>query len=134
MTVKEFNIGDIVFIVYRQHRDDMKYIDRAIKEFINTGRTPISGRIISETLSDDLSYHGSPYYEYYYRVQGEDGKVYETGPFPVYGSSVVLISKKSFLSRLRSRYTDNSKKIAELASENNKIEPILSKAKMLGLC
>lgn len=134
MTVKEFNIGDNVLIIYRQHKDDMKYVDRAIKDFINTGRTPISGTIISATMSDDLSYHGSPYYEYYYQVQGDDGKIYKTGPFATYGPMVVLMSKKSFLSRLKSRYTENDKKIAELTSENNKIRTLLSKVQMIGLC
>ena len=45
----------------------------------------IKGKIISSKQSDDLSYHGSPWYEQIYTALGENGEEYKA----TYGSAVI---------------------------------------------
>ena len=72
---QKFNIQDKVYILPILSKNDYKSLDRAVKEFGETGNFPLRGIITKVWQSDDLSYHGSPLYETYYNIRGEDGKL-----------------------------------------------------------
>lgn len=132
MVNKQFNIGDEVYILHRNKSNDYKYVGRAIRDFIASGSLPESGVITDCWQSDDLSHHGSPYYETYYKVRSKSGKVYSTGP-SYGGCGVELISKKSFILSINDRYKNNINKINELNTENVALKRLLDKARMIGM-
>ena len=74
----------------------------------------IRGTIIKSEMSDDLSYHGSPWYEYYYTVVGENGREY----FGRYGS--YFKTEEGYIGYLESYIVDNEKQILKLEKENRK--------------
>ena len=80
----------------------------------------IIGTIQSSKTSDDLSYHGSPWYEQIYEVIGEDGKQY----IGTYGRGVIgnsfFRTKEDHISVLKHRINENEQEILKLKEKNNK--------------
>lgn len=78
----------------------------------------ISGIITSSKESEDLSYHGSPYFEQIYKVLGEDGKEY----YGTYGNGLVgnaffrtIADHTAYLESVISR---NNQQIENLENKN----------------
>jgi len=82
----------------------------------------IIGTIQSSKTSDDLSYHGSPWYEQIYEVLGQDEKTY----IGCYGRG--LIGNSYFrtiddnINVLKSRITDNEQEILKIQEKNKDYE------------
>lgn len=80
----------------------------------------IIGTIQSSKTSDDLSYHGSPWYEQIYEVLGEDGKRY----IGTYGRGLIgnsfFRTKEDHISVLKHRINKNEQEILKLKEKNDK--------------
>ena len=94
----------------------------------------IYGIIKSSRTSDDLSYHGSSWYEQIYDVLGEDGKIY----IGTYGRGLIgnsfFRTKEDHIKILKGKISDNMKKIINLKEKNdNYIQEINDLEKILEL-
>lgn len=82
----------------------------------------IIGTIQSSKISDDLSYHGSPWYEQIYEVLGQDGKTY----IGCYGSGLIgnsyFRTVDDHINVLKSRITDNKQEILKIQEKNKDYE------------
>lgn len=80
------------------------------------------GTIESSKESDDLSYHGSPWYEQIYTVVDENGKKY----VGCYGSGLLgnsyFRTKEDHIKVLETRIKWNDEKIAEIQIQNEKYQ------------
>ena len=87
----------------------------------------IVGIVQSSKTSDDLSYHGSPWYEQIYEVLGEDGNIQRGN----YGSGWIgnsfFRTKKDHISILKSRITNNQQEILKLQEKNDRYFREISK-------
>ena len=112
---KELNIGDEVLI--------FKYITewglhQDYEHFIK-------GIIVKSEISDDLSYHGSPWYKMNYTVLGEDGKKYFGNyKHPHLGNSFFM-TKEDYIHFLKRKIELNKEKIFEINIENQKYQEII---------
>ena len=117
---KELNIGDEVLI--------FKYITewglhQDYEHFIK-------GIIVKSEISDDLSYHGSPWYKMNYTVLGEDGKKYFGNyKHPHLGNSFFM-TKEDYIYYLKNKLINNKEKILEITTENKKIQEIINSIQM----
>ena len=79
----------------------------------------IIGTVQSSKTSDDLSYHGSPWYEQIYEVLGEDGNLY----IGTYGRGLIgnsfFRTKEDHISVLMRRINNNEQEISKLKEKNN---------------
>lgn len=133
---QKFNIQDKVYILPILSKNDYKSLDRAVKEFGETGNFPLRGIITKVWQSDDLSYHGSPLYETYYNIRGEDGKLYTTKvePYDTYfDGKARVVTHKQFINAVYRKLTANMEKIKELESNNQRYRNLVDKAKMAGI-
>ena len=84
----------------------------------------ISGVIKSSEISDDLSYHGSPWYVQIYEVLGEDGKIYKGS----YGSASGVAGNYFFRTKtghiqfLKNRIKNNKKEILKIQRMNEQYQ------------
>ena len=99
--------GTEVLIFSENKNNDSKILEK---------KKSIKGVIISSKKSEDLSYHGSPWYEQIYTVLGDNGKTYEA----TYGSANSLIGNVYILT-----VDHYIKYINHLIEENNKIFSLL---------
>lgn len=80
------------------------------------------GTIESSEESDDLSYHGSPWYEQIYTVVGQDGKKY----IGCYGSGLIgrnfFRTKEDHIKVLEARIQMNEEKIVDIQNQNQKYQ------------
>lgn len=80
----------------------------------------IIGTVHSSKTSDDLSYHGSTWYEQIYEVLGEDGKRY----IGTYGSGLIgnsfFRTKEDHISVLKRRINNNEQEILKLKEKNDR--------------
>ena len=119
---KELNIGDEVLI--------FKYITewglhQDYEHFIK-------GIIVKSEISDDLSYHGSPWYKMNYTVLGEDGKKYFGNyKHPHLGNSFFM-TKEDYIYYLKNKLINNKEKILEITTENKKIQEMINSIQMIG--
>ena len=117
---KELNIGDEVLI--------FKYITewglhQDYEHFIK-------GIIVKSEISDDLSYHGSPWYKMNYTVLGEDGKKYFGNyKHPHLGNSFFM-TKEDYIYYLKNKLINNKEKILEITTENKKIQEMINSIQM----
>ena len=82
------------------------------------------GIIVSSMESDDLSYHGSPWTEQIYYVQGEDGKIYNgTYENPVIGS-YYFMTEEDYKKKLKNRIMMNNETIKSIENNNRKYENV----------
>lgn len=107
---KELNVGDevLIFNYIREwgiNQDDEHYI---------------KGSIVKSEMSDDLSYHGSPWYVINYTVLGEDGTIYFGNyKYPTLGNSFFM-TQEDYIHYLERKIANNQEKILELNKENQK--------------
>lgn len=112
---EELNIGDevLIFRYIREwgiNQDDEHYI---------------RGSIVKSEMSDDLSYHGSPWCVMNYTVLGEDGTVYFGNyKHPTLGNSFFM-TQDDYIYYLERKITNNQKKILEINEENQKIRVMI---------
>lgn len=117
---KELNIGDEVLV--------FKYITewglhQDYEHFIK-------GIIVKSEISDDLSYHGSPWYKMNYTVLGEDGKKYFGNyKHPHLGNSFFM-TKEDYIYYLKNKLINNKEKILEITTENKKIQEMINSIQM----
>lgn len=93
----------------------------------------IIGTVQSSEKSEDLSYHGSPYYEDIYKVLGEDGKVYVCTHSALSIKAYYFRTRDEFIRFLEINIDENERKILELQEKNieynNKISLLENKPK-----
>lgn len=86
----------------------------------------ISGVIKSSKLSDDLSCHGSPYYEQIYFVLGDDGEEY----YGVYGRGLLgnafFRTIEDHITYLETEISQNNNQIKKLENINNRYKEIIN--------
>ena len=79
----------------------------------------IYGIIKSSKTSDDLSYHGTSWYEQIYEVLGEDGKRY----VGTYGRGLIgnsfIMTKEDYIRLLKYKISDNEEEILKLNEKNH---------------
>ena len=80
----------------------------------------IEGVVESSINSEDMSYHGSPWYVRIYTVIGADGKTYKATKKGLIGD--YLMTKDEYSKYLKDRIAVNNSKISELKNTNLKIK------------
>ena len=99
--------GTEVLIFSESKNNDSKILEK---------KKSIKGVIISSKKSEDLSYHGSPWYEQIYTVLGYNGKTYEA----TYGSSnslignVYILTVDHYIKYINHLIEENNKKMIDL--------------------
>ena len=95
------------FKSYRNYQDDLNFI---------------KGVIITSKQSEDLSYHGSPYYEQIYEVLGEDGKKY----IGTYNSGLIgnyiFRTREDHIKRLKKLIYLNNQELLKIQNQNTEYE------------
>ena len=90
----------------------------------------IKGNIIKKEMSDDLSYHGSPWYKMNYTVLGEDGqKYFGNYKIPHLGGSFFM-TKEDYIDHLKMKIADNKEKMLEIKRENKKLQKLIEDVQM----
>lgn len=79
----------------------------------------VKGKIISSKESDDLSYHGSPWYEQIYTVLGEDGKEYKATHRMAVINNTFIRTIEDHIGYIKLAMKENLKKIDDLKNKNN---------------
>lgn len=86
----------------------------------------IKGVIISSKESEDLSYHGSPWYVQIYKIKGENGQIYEaTHQSPLFGAFYIR-TIEGYLAYLEYKIKENKKKINDIENENMNLSNIIT--------
>lgn len=92
----------------------------------------IRGTVVKSELSDDLSYHGSPWNVINYTVLGEDENEY----FGNYGSHTLgtsyFMTEDDYISLLNRTILYNEEKIKEIENENKKLLEMIKNTKVRG--
>ena len=82
----------------------------------------IMGIIQSSNESDDLSHHGSSYYEQIYKVLGVDGKKY----IGTYGHGLtgnyIFRTREDYIRVLKNKIKNNNEEILKIQSKNDEYE------------
>ena len=81
----------------------------------------IKGKIISSELSDDISYHGSPWCVINYNVLGEDGNEYFGNMGHHYLGGSFFMTREMYINHLNNKIANNKNKIKEINNENKQI-------------
>lgn len=78
----------------------------------------IRGNVIKSEMSDDLSYHGSPWCVMNYTVLGEDGiEYFGNYKHPTLGNSFFM-AYEDYIHYLERKIANNQEKILEINEEN----------------
>ena len=119
MDEEVLNIGDEV-LIFKYIRE--WGIDQDYKHYIK-------GYVINRKMSDDLSYHGSPWSVMNYTVIGEDGKDY-FGNYkkPTLGDSFFMI-QEDYVRYLEREIRGNQEKILEINKENQTLQKMIENVK-----
>lgn len=80
----------------------------------------IIGTVQSSKISDDLSCHGSSWYEQIYEVLGEDGKIYCGNYGAGWIGNSFFRTKEGHISVLKSRINNNEQEILKLKEKNDR--------------
>lgn len=131
MMTKRYKIGQKVYILPRTSNRDYVYLDRAIQLFGDSGKLPMTGQIVGERQSGDLSYHNSTLYEYYYDVLGPNNVVYKTDD-DYSGSIVGIASIEEFMAKVETTIKLNLSSIENLKQHNIRYRNLLAKFRLLG--
>jgi hypothetical protein len=103
---RKLNIGDEV-LIFSAIYDNPNYKDVIKKPFQK-------GKVKDISLSDDLSYHGSPWYVNVYTVIGEDEKPYVGTYKNCDAGSVSYLTEEDYVSYLDNQIDYNIQKIRDL--------------------
>lgn len=79
----------------------------------------IIGIIKSSETSDDLSYHGSPYYEQIYEVLGEDGETYISTHNSGVMGNFFFRTREEHINVLKRKIITNNENILKIQEKNN---------------
>ena len=92
----------------------------------------IKGKVISSRESEDLSHHGSPWYEEIYDVRGEDGHIY-TGTYnrDIIGKGIFFRTSEDHTNHLQEKINKNYRKIYDINCENDTYREIINSLKEL---
>ena len=90
----------------------------------------IKGKVISSRESEDLSHHGSPWYEKIYDVRGEDGHIY-TGTYnrDIIGKDIFFRTPEDHIKYLQEKINKNYRKIYDINCENETYREIINSLK-----
>lgn len=90
----------------------------------------IKGTVISSRESEDLSHHGSPWYEEIYDVRGEDGHIY-TGTYnrDIIGKGIFFRTPEDHINHLQEKINKNYRKIYDINCENDTYRKIINSLK-----
>lgn len=117
---KVLNIGDEV-LVFRYIRE---------WEINQDHEHYIRGNVVKSEMSDDLSYHGSPWCVINYTVLGENGTLYFGNyKHPTLGNSFFM-AQEDYIHYLERKIANNQEKILEINEENQKIQQMIEKVKI----
>ena len=120
---EELNIGDEV-LIFRYIREwginqDYEHYTR--------------GNVVKSEISDDLSYHGSPWCVMNYTVLGENGTLYFGNyKHPSLGNSFFM-TQEDYIHYLERKIANNQEKILEINKENKKIQQMIESVKIKSL-
>jgi hypothetical protein len=99
----------------------------------NPIQIPIIGVIIDTEMSDDLSYHGSPWYETIYTVKTPDGEIYRGtyGSDYIYGGNgYYFVTIDGEIYRAERNIENNLKEIDYIEETNIYISEYITKLKL----
>ena len=90
----------------------------------------IKGKVISSRESEDLSHHGSPWYEEIYDVRGEDGYIY-TGTYnrDIIGEGIFFRTPEDHINYLQEKINKNYRTIYDINCENDTYRKIINSLK-----
>lgn len=119
MEEEVLNIGDEV-LIFKYIRE--WGIDQDYKHYIK-------GYVINRKMSDDLSYHGSPWNVMNYTVIGEDGKEY-FGNYKEHtlGDSFFM-TQEDYIHYLERKIRGNQEKILEISKKNQALQKMIENVK-----
>ena len=107
--------GEEVLIFY-----DFKGQSRGANE-----REFVKGVVVNSRESNDLSYHGSAWYEQIYNVIDENGRNYEATYGNAYVGSFFIRTIEHHMSVIKSKIADNNEEICALNKENGELNATL---------
>ena len=91
------------------------------------------GIVVKSEMSDDLSYHGSPWNVINYTVLGEDGTLYFGNyKHPTLGDSFFM-TQEDYIHYLERKIANNQEKILDINEENQKIQQMIENLKIKSL-
>lgn len=93
----------------------------------------IKGVVISSRYSENLSYHGSEWYERIYTVIDDEGKSYEATHNIAYIGPFYIRTIKEHIVNLREAIQDNYDKMKELYADNEIISKSLQELELISL-
>ena len=107
MDKKKLNVGDEVLVF-----DNTRNIKSDIEPYVR-------GKVFESYQSDDIAYHGAPWYVDLYKVRGEDGYTY-SGSYH-YGSigTSYFLKPEEYIQYLYNKVNSNHQKIKELNELND---------------
>lgn len=86
----------------------------------------VKGIVIDSELSDDLSYHGSPWYVQIYTVLGEDGNEYTATHPSAYIGSYFIRTTEEQIKHMKYVISKNKEKIESIEGQNKELEESLN--------
>lgn len=97
------------------------------KNYSNNGveKSFIKGVVISSEMSEDLSNHGSPWYEHIYTVKGENGNIYEANYLSSISQEFYIRTIEDYINYLNYKIEENHKKIINIEKENQELVGII---------
>ena len=91
------------------------------------------GNVVKSEISDDLSYHGSPWCVMNYTVLGENGTLYFGNyKHPSLGNCFFM-TQEDYIHYLERKIANNQEKILEINKENKKIQQMIESVKIKSL-
>lgn len=85
----------------------------------------IKGVVISSKMSEDLSCHGSPWYEQIYTVKGENDNIYEATYLISAFEEFYIRTIEDYINYLNYKIKENHKKIINIEKENQELVGII---------
>ena len=85
----------------------------------------MKGVVVNSRESNDLSYHGSAWYEQIYNVIDENGRNYEATYGNAYVGSFFIRTIEHHMSVIKSKIADNNEEICALNKENGELNATL---------
>lgn len=116
---KELNIGDEV-LVFKYIRE--WGLNQDYEHYVR-------GNVVKSEMSDDLSYHGSPWCVMNYTVLGEDGiEYFGNYKHPTLGNSFFM-TQEDYIHYLERKIANNQEKMLEINKENQNIQQMIESVK-----
>ena len=112
--LNKLNVGDEVLIF-----DNVRTVKKNIEPFVR-------GKVFEIYKSDDLSYHGSPWYVELYKVRGEDGYTYSGSyNYSSLGTSYFL-TEEDYIKFLYNKINANHELIKTLNESNEEMLDLIN--------